>query len=120
MTSRDLMEKRMDVSVVGGAELKGHGSDSPRGNPTRSAWLITLGPLFVGCVLLMTSLATLIFSSSVRADYHLNTGIVLFVSYSSSVLPSYAIQSFLHLISARSASGVSARRNLRDRATTEN
>jgi len=120
MISRDLMERRMDISTVGGAKLKGHGSDPPRGNPTRSVWLITLGPLFVGCVLLLVSLAALIFSSSIRADYHLNTGIVLFVSYSSSVLPSYAILSFLHLMSARSISGVSARANLRDRATTEN
>jgi len=120
MISRDLREGQTDISMVGGAKLKGRGSASPRGHPTRSIWLITLGPLLVGCVILLVSLAGLIFSGSIRADYHLNTGIVLFVSYSSSVLPSYAILSFLHLMSARSISGVSAHVDSRDCATTEN
>ncbi len=49
------------------------------------------GPFAAGAAILATSLVALLLMDPLRADFRWNTGVVLFASYGSSLLPSYTV-----------------------------
>ncbi len=65
----------------------------------KSARSIILGPLLIGAIITITSLFSILSSDLMDTDFKLNTGVVLFVAYSSSLLPSYVIICVLRMLS---------------------
>ena len=60
---------------------------------------IILGPLLMGAIITITSLFSIFSPDFMDTDFRLNTGVVLFVAYSSSLLPSYVIVCILRMLS---------------------
>lgn len=83
---------------------------APAGNPGEGPGLgapvrkqrvlgVVLGPLFMAALLLSVSLAALFFPGPlIIEDFRVNTGLILFVAYASSLFPSYAVVSVLRLL----------------------
>ena len=78
------------------------GNDTARSHPAsrsgRLPWMTMIGPVFVGAIFLLTSIVSLLTLGMMNADPRLNTGVVLFVSYGSSLFPSYVIVCVLRIL----------------------